>query len=118
VESPGVKTAVRLWVPTLRELVDIVAVPAVVLTAGPRLAAPSMNWTVPVATAGVTVAVRLTVVPCGWGLGGDTVRVVVVLVAGGGHQVWVQVLPLIWMSARHQSGSVPEDTPLVMNRIW
>src|SRR2546422_7421724 len=72
----GVKTAVRLCDPTLRELVDIVAVPAVVLTAGPRLAPPSWNWTVPGADGGVTVAVRLTGVPTSCGLAGVTVNTV------------------------------------------
>src|SRR5947208_1315755 len=119
VGSVGVKTAVRLCVPTVSELVEVVAVPAVTLTAGPRLAALSWNWTLPAATVGLTLAVRLTVVPAVCGLAGAAVSVVLVLVgAAGAQQVCVQVLPVTWMSARHQSVSVPDDGPLVMNRIW
>ena len=113
------KTAVRLWVPTVSELVDMVAVPAVTLTAGPRLAPLSWNWTLPTAAVGVTLAVRVTLVPAVCGLGGAAVSVVLVLCATAGAQkVWVQVVPVTWTSARHQSVSVPDDGPFVMNRIW
>ena len=68
--SVGVKTAVRLWVPAVSEVVEVVAVLAVTLAAGPRLAPSAWNWTLPTAAVGVTLAVRLTVVPAGWGLAG------------------------------------------------
>ena len=74
---------------------------------------PSMNCTVPVAVEGVTCAVRFSVVPAAAGLGGETLRDVVVL----WHQICVQVLPVIWMSARKYWGSaVP--APEVTIRIW
>jgi len=73
-----VKTAVRLCDPTGREVVDVVAEPAVTLTAGPREAPSDWNWTLPAAVEGVTVAVRLTAVPTGSGLGGNAVSAVVV----------------------------------------
>jgi hypothetical protein len=43
VGSVGVKTAVRLCGPTVREVVEVVAVPAVTLTAGPRGALSDWN---------------------------------------------------------------------------
>src|SRR5437879_3936337 len=119
VGSVGVKAAVRLWVPAASELVDVVAVPAVTLTAGPRLAPSDWNWTLPTAAGGVALAVRLTIVPGGCGLGGAAVRVVVVpcvCVAGGGHQGCVQVVPLTLLAACRSGGSQDGVGPVGVNR--
>src|SRR5205807_80136 len=92
--ADGVEAVGRVGVPAPSELVEVVAVPAVTLTAGPRLAPSDWNWTLPTAAVGVTLAVRLRVVPAVCGLAGVAVRVLLVLGAGGGHHVWVQVVPL------------------------
>jgi len=93
---PGVKTALRLWVPTVSELVDVVATPPETVTGAPMFAAPSLNCTVPVAVEGATVAVRFTVVPTVWGLGGETVSVVVVFCAAAGLIVIDSALVAVW----------------------
>jgi hypothetical protein len=55
-------TAVMVWVPTPSVVMESEALPlAIVLV--PNDVAPSRNWTVPVAAAGETVAVKLTDCP-------------------------------------------------------
>jgi hypothetical protein len=104
-ESAGVKTAVIECVAADKLVVVYVAVPLVTVTGLPNVAVPSMNCTEPAAV-GVTVAVKVTDVPAVIGLAGFAVTAVVVAVGPepdeGGVNVpssWVQVLPLIMMSA-------------------
>ena len=72
------------------------AVPSVTGTGLPMSVVPFSNCTVPVAPA-VTVAVRVTEVPKGWGLAGVGTSVVVVGVTP--PYTTDQVLPVIRMSA-------------------
>src|SRR5947209_4085392 len=118
--SVGMKTAVRVWFPAASELAELDAVPAVALTPGPRFVVPSMNCTLPTALEGDTAAVRSTVVPAGCGLAGAAVSVVVVFVGPpdtGGQYTCVQVVPLIWTSARKYWASAPVGEE-VTSRIW
>src|SRR3989440_5287118 len=62
------------------------------------------SCTVPVAVEGATVAVRFTVVPTVWGLGGETVSVVVVFCAAAGLIVIDSALVAVW------AGEVGEGT--------
>ena len=78
--SVGVKTAASEWGPAASVDVLIDAVPPVTATGVPIAVLPSWNCTEPAAV-GVTVAVSVTDVPCGCGLGGVTASVVVVCVA-------------------------------------
>jgi hypothetical protein len=55
--------AVSKRLPTASFEVDPDAVPLTTATGLPTLAVPSLNWTVPTAVAGVTVAVSVTGVP-------------------------------------------------------
>ena len=74
----GVNTALRLSVPTGRAVVDVAATPPVTVTGVPMSVVPTENCTVPVAALGLTVAVKVTDVPPGWGLVGEAVSPVVV----------------------------------------
>ena len=76
--SLGVNTAVNWCGPGGNVEVDPEAAPLVTATGGPRGFAPSLNWTLPVAVAGVIVAVSVTGVPCVTGEAGDVASVVVV----------------------------------------
>jgi len=71
-------TAVRLWLPTARLAVVVVALP-LLSVAVPIGFVPSRKVTVPVALEGVTVAVRVTVCPTAAGFG-DAARDVEVAV--------------------------------------
>ena len=64
--------------PTGRVEVDVVAMPPVTVTGLPMSVEPTLNWTVPPATLGVTVAFKVTEVPANWGLVGVAVRTVAV----------------------------------------
>jgi hypothetical protein len=79
--SAGVNTAVNWCCPTVRVDVVFGAVPLTTSTGSPMLADPSLNCTVPVATAGVTVAVSVRGVPCGTGEAEPVVSAVLVAVA-------------------------------------
>ena len=68
-------------VATPNDVVDSCATPALTVTGLPHVEPPSLNWTVPVAVAGVTVALRTTVAPCVAGDAGETERTVDVLIA-------------------------------------
>ena len=74
----GVKTALKLSVPTGRVDVWVSAVPPLTVTGLPMSVVPTLNWTVPGAADGEIVAVRVSRVPDYWGLGGETDSVVVV----------------------------------------
>jgi hypothetical protein len=62
-ESAGVKTADIGWLPTLSEFVANDAWPPDTVCAVPISADPSLNCTDPAAPCGLTVAVKVTVVP-------------------------------------------------------
>ena len=64
--------------PTGRVVVWYVAVPDVTVTGLPMSVEPTANCTVPAAADGLTVAVKVTLVPVTRGLAGATARVVVV----------------------------------------
>jgi hypothetical protein len=55
-------TAVMVWVPAVSAVVEYDALP-LASVALPITVAPSLNWTVPVAAVGVTVAVKVTDCP-------------------------------------------------------
>jgi hypothetical protein len=79
----------------------MLAVPPVTVTGLPMsvgVPVPYSNCTVPGAD-GLTVAVSVTEVPETWGLAGNALRDVVVLVNVGVGYTTVQVLPLTWISA-------------------
>ena len=59
----GVNTALSGWVPGLSVLTGPIAMPAMTGTGAPRLAAPFLNCTVPVALAGATCAVGIMIPP-------------------------------------------------------
>ena len=69
-----------VWGPVVSDEVVKLATPPASVTADPRLEAPSLNCTVPVGEAPVTVAVKVTAWPDRLGLSDET-RVVVVAVA-------------------------------------
>ena len=80
----GVNTALSECEPGLSALTGPMAMPATTGTGAPRLADPSLNWTVPVALAGATCAMGITIPPNPSGRGTwITVSVVVVTVAPG-----------------------------------
>jgi hypothetical protein len=83
-DALGINTAVRDRVPTAKVNVDPDAVPLLTATGLPKLRVPSLNWTVPVAVAGVIVAVSVTGVPCATGEAGDVVSAVVVATGSAG----------------------------------
>ena len=60
-----------LWLPDVSDEVVKLAVPPVSGTADPRLVAPSLNCTVPVGEAPVTVAVKVAAWPDRLGLSDD-----------------------------------------------
>jgi hypothetical protein len=68
-------------VPTGRLDVGKVALPLATVTALPIVFVPSMNWTVPGAVSGVTVAVKVTVVPKVTGASGCAAMAVDVVAA-------------------------------------
>ncbi len=74
----GVKTALKLSVPTGNVDVWTWAVPPLTVTGVPMSVVPTSNWTEPVADDGATVAVRVSWVPNSCGLAGEAVNVVVV----------------------------------------
>src|SRR3981081_3026667 len=79
------------------------------------LVVPSLNCTVPVAVEGATVAVRFTVVPAVWGLGGETVRVVVVFWAGAGLIVIDSALwGVCWVERESVTRAVNLKVPAVV----
>lgn len=80
VGSVGVKTAISWCGPAIKDEVDPAATPLLTGTGLPMLFAPSLNCTVPVAVAGVIVAVSVTGIPCTADEAGDAISVV--LVAG------------------------------------
>ena len=65
-------TAVIEWPPTVSTVVVRAALPPLKVTGAPRLAAPSMNCTVPVGVLPVTVAVKVTDWPTVEGLSEET----------------------------------------------
>jgi hypothetical protein len=77
-ESVGVNTAVRLCDPAVSVLVVTDAVPPETVCVVPTWVAPSMNFTVPAAALGESVAVSVTEVPATCGEAGDAASVVVV----------------------------------------
>jgi hypothetical protein len=77
----GINTAVSWWPPTANVDVDPVATPLLTTMGLPRLNVPSLNCTVPTAVAGITVAIRVTVVPWDTGEAGFVVSAVLVAVA-------------------------------------
>jgi hypothetical protein len=80
----GINTALSGCVPGLSALVAPRATPATTGTGAPRLAEPSLSWTVPVGFAGTTCAVRITIPPSPRGKGTwTTLSAVVVAVAPG-----------------------------------
>ena len=96
--------------PTGRAVVEMEAVPSVTVCGDPisvGVPVPYSNWTVPGAE-GLTVAVRVTEAPDGWGLVGDVPSEVVVPVKVGVGYTTDQVPPvttpsvvttlLTWMS--------------------
>jgi hypothetical protein len=74
----GVKTALRVSVPTGRVEVWTWATPELTVTGLPIGVEPFSNCTVPVAAAGLTVAVSVSLVPESCGLAGEAASVVVV----------------------------------------
>jgi hypothetical protein len=76
----GINTAVSWWPPTANVDVDPVATPLLTTIGLPRLNVPSLNCTVPTTVAGVTVAIRVTVVPWDTGEAGFVVSAVLVAV--------------------------------------
>jgi hypothetical protein len=66
-----------LWPPVVSDEVVKLATPPASVTADPRLEALSMNCTVPVGEAPVTVAVKVTAWPGALGLSDDTRLVLV-----------------------------------------
>ncbi|MDQ2881226.1 MAG: hypothetical protein M3Y48_08280 [Actinomycetota bacterium] len=79
--SVAVNTALSWCVPTVNVDVVCMALPSLTITGSPMLALPSWNCTVPVAAAGVTVAVIINGVPCGIGEAADVVSTALVFVA-------------------------------------
>jgi hypothetical protein len=79
--SVGMNTAVSWCPPTANVDVVVDATPLLTITGLPRLMAPSLNWTVPAAVAGVTAAISVTGVPRETGDAGFVVSVVLVAVA-------------------------------------
>src|SRR5918997_1182730 len=77
----GVNTAVSEREPTANVEVVPDAVPLPTATGLPRLAVPSLNCTVPLAVAGVIVAVSVTGVPTATGDAGDVASAVLVATA-------------------------------------
>src|SRR2546421_4441095 len=67
------------------------------------------SCTVPVAVEGATVAVRFTVVPTVWGLGGETVSVVVVFCAAAGLIVIDSALVAVW-AGEDGEGTRPDSS--------
>jgi hypothetical protein len=65
--SQGLNVAVSGWIPGGKINGPPIAVPVVTVTGSPRLMPAFLNWTVPAAAAGVTVAVNVTGVP--WATG-------------------------------------------------
>ena len=78
----GVKTAVRLSVPTGSVEVVVWAVPPLTVTGLPMSAPLTSNWTVPGAADGEIVAVSVSGVPNCCGLAGEAASAVVVEVTG------------------------------------
>lgn len=76
--SAGVNAAVSWCGPAIKDEMDPEAMPLLTVTRLPRLVAPSLNCTVPVAVAGVIVAVSVTGAPCATGETGDVASTVVV----------------------------------------
>ena len=70
-------TAVRLWLPAVKNVAENVAVPAVTIPV-PSVVAPSLNVTFPLAEVPVTAAVSVTALPTGTGLAAETTVVLVV----------------------------------------
>ena len=68
-----------LWLPDVNAEVVKLAAPPASVTGVPRMAAPSLNWTVPVGDAPVTVALKVTAWPGTLGLSEEVTAVVDVL---------------------------------------
>lgn len=77
----GMNTAVSWWPPTANADVVAVATPLLTSMGLPRLTVPWPNCTVPTAVVGMTVAIRVTLVPWGTGEAGFVVSAVLVAVA-------------------------------------
>src|SRR5437899_6910388 len=82
-----------------------VAVAPLRVTGTPMLSAPSLNWTVPPAGAGLTVAVRSTAAPVFAVVGAATA--VVVVASGGAVTLIVASGPAPALSGTPLPGSVP-----------
>lgn len=76
--SVGANTAVSWCGPAIKADVDPEAAPLLTVTGLPTLVAPSLNCTLPVAVAGVIVAVSVTGAACTTGEAGDVASVTVV----------------------------------------
>jgi hypothetical protein len=109
VPVPGVKAAVMLCAPTGSAEVVRVAVPLVTVAGVPTGVPLSRNWTVPVAAAGETVAVKVAAVPC-WPDAAEPATVVVVGVAvtiAPAFQVWASekvTVPVMSSTAAPNAG--------------
>lgn len=86
--GPALYAAVMSWAPTLSKVWERVALPPETGTGEPMSLPPSLNWTVPLASDGATVAVRSTGVPT-FAVAGATS---VVPVATDGSTTWTLTL--------------------------